>query len=176
MSFTRDTSHFDMSPLNDVAPVNMLFTVKTRDTSHFEISPLNFCAPKNMADMFFTLDTLHFEMSWLNNFAFENMLFMYLVLETSHFEMSPAKFVIANAWLISIILDTSHLPMGPCGRLGESLRHASIPVLSSELDCGENAVFTLVARAPPGAFELLNFAAFTVMTGTWWGACEVWIK
>ena len=41
MVLTLDTSHFEMSPLNDVALANMVFMVLTLDTSHFEMSPLN---------------------------------------------------------------------------------------------------------------------------------------
>ena len=43
-----------------------------------------------------------------------------------------------------LMLDTSHSPIGPCRLLGQSpfgdnFRHASTVLLSSGLDCGENA-------------------------------------
>ena len=41
MSVTLDTSHLDMSPLNDVAERNMYAISVTLDTSHLEMSPLN---------------------------------------------------------------------------------------------------------------------------------------
>ena len=46
-------------------------------------------------------------------------------------------------WLMSVTCDTSHSPIGPCGSserspVGESLRYASIALLSSSLDCSEN--------------------------------------
>ena len=40
MSVTLDTSHLEMSPLNDVAEWNMKYIVVTMDTSHLEMSPL----------------------------------------------------------------------------------------------------------------------------------------
>ena len=41
MSVTIDTSHFEMSPLNDVAARNIPVISVTLDTSHVEMSPLN---------------------------------------------------------------------------------------------------------------------------------------
>ena len=43
-----------------------------------------------------------------------------------------------------VMFDTPHSPIGPCGSLGQSplgdnFRHASTALLSSGLDCGENA-------------------------------------
>ena len=60
MSFTLDTSHFEISLLNDFAPVNMPCMVVTRDTSHFEMSALNDVAPANMWLMSVTRDTSQF--------------------------------------------------------------------------------------------------------------------
>ena len=63
--------------------------------------------------------------------------------DTSHFEMSPSKVVLANMPIMLVILDTSHSPTGLCGPskqspLVDTLRHASIALLSSEFDRGEN--------------------------------------
>ena len=41
MSCTRDTSHFEMSLLNDDALLNMPYMFCTRDTSHSDMSTLN---------------------------------------------------------------------------------------------------------------------------------------
>ena len=41
MFSTLNTSHFDRSPLNDVAPSNMPYIFLARNTRHFEISPSN---------------------------------------------------------------------------------------------------------------------------------------
>ena len=41
MWVTFDTSHFERSPLNDVAAVNIAGMLVTLDTSHFERSALN---------------------------------------------------------------------------------------------------------------------------------------
>ena len=41
MSVTLDTSHLDMSPLNDDAEANMPSMLVTLDTPHLERSPLN---------------------------------------------------------------------------------------------------------------------------------------
>ena len=47
MLVTLDTSHFEISPLNDGAEENMYAMVVTLDTSHLEISPVNLFAPYN---------------------------------------------------------------------------------------------------------------------------------
>ena len=39
--YSLDTSHFEISPPNDVAPQNISSMSVTLDTSHFEMSPLN---------------------------------------------------------------------------------------------------------------------------------------
>ena len=75
--------------LNEFASRNMLFILPTCDTSHFERSPLNDVAPWNMPDTSFTLDTSHFEMSALNNFASENMRLISVTLDTPHSPISP---------------------------------------------------------------------------------------
>ena len=59
MSIALDTSQFEMSPLNDVAPLNMRHIVRTLDTSHFEMSPLNNVAPLNIRVMSIKSDTSH---------------------------------------------------------------------------------------------------------------------
>ena len=41
MLLTLDTSHFEMSRLNEAALANIPFMVFTLDTSHFEMSPLS---------------------------------------------------------------------------------------------------------------------------------------
>ena len=56
---TFDTSHFEMSPLKDVALLNMLFVVVTLDTSHFEMSPINRVAYEKRVFMLPMLDTSH---------------------------------------------------------------------------------------------------------------------
>ena len=43
--------------------------VVTLDTSHLEMSPLNDLAERNISGMLVTLDTSHFERSLLNDFA-----------------------------------------------------------------------------------------------------------
>ena len=69
MFFTLDTSHFEMSRLNDSAKANMPNIVVTLDTSHLEMSLLNEVAEENIPSMVVTLDTSHLEMSLLNDFA-----------------------------------------------------------------------------------------------------------
>ena len=39
MSFARDTFHLEISPLNDVAPMNIALISVTLDTSHSSIDP-----------------------------------------------------------------------------------------------------------------------------------------
>ena len=125
MLTTLSTSHFEMSPSNDLALRNMLGMFVTLGTSHFERSLLNPFAPRNIPDMSLTFDTSHFEMSPRNNFASENML------------------------LISATLDTPHCPIGPRGPLeqppfGNRFRHALTALLRSALDRGKNATVTCV--------------------------------
>ena len=48
MLVTLDTSHIEMSPLNNSVLVNMLFMLPTLDTFQFEISPSNNFAPMNI--------------------------------------------------------------------------------------------------------------------------------
>ena len=45
MLVTLDTSHFEMSPLKDVAPLNILLILVTLDMSHFEMSLLKDFVP-----------------------------------------------------------------------------------------------------------------------------------
>ena len=59
--------------VNDCAFMNMAPMSLTLDTSHVEISQLNNFAPKNMLFMVVTLDTSQLEMSPSNDFAVENM-------------------------------------------------------------------------------------------------------
>ena len=119
----------------------------TLDTSHFEMSPLNDVAERNIAGMVITLDTSHFERSRLNDFAEKNILPMSFTLDTSHFERSPLNDVVYEKTRpMSATPDTSHSPMAPFelveqSPLGDSLRHASTTLLSWTLDCGKNAGF-----------------------------------
>ena len=69
MSTTFDTSHREISLLNDFAFLNILKMLTRRDTSHAEISALNDRAWKNMRLMSCTFDTSHFERSLLNDSA-----------------------------------------------------------------------------------------------------------
>ena len=69
MSVTLNTSHLEMSPLNDEAKANMLSMFLTLNTSHLDMSPLNDDAPENMPRMVVTMDTSHLEMSPLNDNA-----------------------------------------------------------------------------------------------------------
>ena len=59
MLVTLDTSHFERSPLNDVARENMLLISITLDTSHFERSPLNDFASVNNWEISVTVATSH---------------------------------------------------------------------------------------------------------------------
>ena len=64
------------------------------------------------------------------------------------------------------MLDTSHSSIGPCGPLGQSpfrdnLRHASTALLSSDLDCGENAGMELAGRGETVGL-ILNFGIGTM--------------
>ena len=59
MLTTLETSHLDISPLNNSFLVNMKLISVTLDTSHFERSPLKEFAPANKWFMSATLDTSH---------------------------------------------------------------------------------------------------------------------
>ena len=52
---------------NALAPLNIAFMLVTLDTSHLEMSPLNDDAEWNMSSMLVTLETSHLEMSPLND-------------------------------------------------------------------------------------------------------------
>ena len=90
-------------------------------------------------------------MSPLNDEAHRNMPGMVVTLDTSHLEISPLKsFALENRLLMSVTRDTSHSPMGPCrpverSPFGDSFKHLSTALLSSALDCGENAGVTGVS-------------------------------
>merc|ERR1719472_802609 len=132
MNFTLDTSHFERSPLNFDAALNMDFIPPldfTPDTSHFERSPLNNDADWNIVFMFFALDTSHFERSPLNDDDLLNMARMNFTLDTSHFERSPLNLfapgigclvLLTNNQLMSGTAETSQDPIGPCGPLEQS--------------------------------------------------------
>ena len=77
--------------VNNVAPKNMLSMLLTLDTSHFEMSVLNDLESWNILGMLVTFDTSHFEMSLLNDVAPWNIPDMYRTFDTSHCEMSPQK-------------------------------------------------------------------------------------
>ena len=93
----------------------------TFDTSHLARLPLNEDAPRNIPLMSFARDTSQFEMSASNSFAPENMRLMSLTRDTSHFPIGPFGLF-------------KHLP------LCDSLRHATIALLSCTPVNGENAV------------------------------------
>ena len=120
----------------------------TLDTSHFEMSTLNDMAVKNMADMSVTLDTSHSEMLPLKDAAIQNMPLMSVTLDTSHFEISPSKRVRANILCMSVTFDTSHSMMGPCGApvqfafVNRIAIHDRIALASPVFDCGENVGHT----------------------------------
>ena len=113
-----------MSPLNDVALVNILAIVVTFDTSHFETSPLNDVALLNILVIVVTFDTSHLEMSPLNLSA----------------PGRGAYFASTNNPLISVTAETSQDPIGPYVPLVQSksdaFRHAAMAALSSALDLG----------------------------------------
>ena len=149
---TLDTSHLEMSLLNDDAEANMSSMLVTLDTSHLERSPLNEDASLNILAMLVTLDTSHLERSPLNDDAEANMPIMSVTLDTSHLERSPlnlsapgTRLLLAskNNWLMSVTAETSHDPIGPCGPLEQSvdsLRHSTKASWSSDLDFGAHAV------------------------------------
>ena len=75
----------------------MRFMVVTLETSHLEMSQLNDDAKENVAHMFFTLDTSHLEMSPLNDDAaavrgdshLSNNFFILITAETFHNPIGP---------------------------------------------------------------------------------------
>ena len=76
--------------LNDAASINIAYMVDTLDTSHLEISPLNNTAYRNMNSMVVTLDTSHLEISPLNDDKGKNMAFMLSgMAETSQDPIGP---------------------------------------------------------------------------------------
>ena len=68
--------------------MNILLIPVTCDTSHFEISPLNDAATVNIPVMSLTLDVDHFDMSPLK-FVIANMWFISVILDTSHLPIGP---------------------------------------------------------------------------------------
>ena len=114
MSVTWDTSHLEMSALNDVAKANIFIMSVTRDTSHFEMSTLKDVAAYNILLMSVTCDTSQSEMSALK-------------------ELTPK-----NIERMSVTCDTSHSPIAPCGQLLFS-KHPTISFLSCNRDRGLNA-------------------------------------
>ena len=56
---TFETFHLEISPLNNVAPKNMLYISVTLDTSHFEMSVSKFLAFANMKLVSATPDMFH---------------------------------------------------------------------------------------------------------------------
>ena len=61
----------------------------TLDTSHLEMSPLNDDAQRNIPGMEITFETSHWEISPLKAFALENTLLMSVTRDTSHSPMGP---------------------------------------------------------------------------------------
>ena len=120
----------------------------TPDTSHLEMSLLNDDAKENMPNMSVTLDTSHLEMSLLNDDAEANMRTMVITLDTSHLEMSPVnsvapeiatKCLFKKNQLISITAETSQDPIGPSRLLEQSAdfcRHSLMAAWSSSFDFG----------------------------------------
>ena len=131
----------------------MLCMLRTRNTFHFEISPLNDCVSENIRAMLVTLDTSHLEMSLLNEVARENMADMSCTLDTSHLDISPLNDAdFRKRTLISVTRDTSHSPMSPCGPSeqspsGDNARQPSMAVNSSSSDCGENTAVVCTVDA-----------------------------
>ena len=119
--------------------------IATRDTSHFEISLLNDFAPLNMALMSFALETFHPDRSFSNDAAPENIPPIVTARDTFHLETSPLNDLApSKISLMSVTADTSHSSIGPCGVVeqsptGESRRHLSTAAFSSALDLGANA-------------------------------------
>ena len=145
MVITLETSHLEMSLLNDEARPNIRHMLVTLDTSHLEISPLNDDALENMDRMVVTLDTSHLETSPLNDAAEAKIDSMLVTLDTSHLEMSPLILFapgitsLLNNWPILVTADTSQDPIGPCEPLKQSVdscRHSLMADWSSALDSG----------------------------------------
>ena len=130
--------------------------VTTRDTFHFEISPLKELALSNIDAMLTTFDTSHFEMSPLKEFASINIDDVSMTFDTSHAEISPSNvFAPKKVAVMMVTSDTSHVAIGPCGPSEQSafedilrqkteqsafediLRHASTASWSFSFDCGE---------------------------------------
>ena len=93
-------------------------------------------------------DTFHFEMSQLNEAVPANMAFIEVTFDTSHLEMSPLNDVAPMKMeLMSGTLDTSHSPIDwEKLLLGNTLRYASMALLSSGFDRGENTAANVVAK------------------------------
>ena len=124
MVVTLDTSHLDMSLLNDDAEANMDSVLVTLDTSHLERSPLNNDAKANMARVVVTLDTSQSEMSPVNLSALGTKSRL-------------------NNMLMSVTAETSQDPIGLCGPLkqsADSCRHSPMASWSSALVLGDRAV------------------------------------
>ena len=88
-----------------------------------------------------TLDTSHFEISLLKA-VMENIYFISVTLDTFHFEILALKdSAPENMLAMSVTFDTSHSPIGPCELLeqfvGDSFRHSSTAILSSDCEGGE---------------------------------------
>ena len=75
--------------LNDFAWRNIESILITRDTSHFDTSPLNVNAFWNIPSIFLTFDTSHFEMSARKSFALENVRLISITFATFHPPIGP---------------------------------------------------------------------------------------
>ena len=132
MCVTLDTSHLEMSALNDDAWLNMPCMVVTLDTTHLEISPLNVFASRNMNCMVVTLDTSHLERSALNLCAPGTAL-------SCLSKSNP---------LISVTAKTFQNPIGPIRSLEQSksapFRHSTRAALRSAFDLGAQAVLGFI--------------------------------
>ena len=88
MLSTLDTSQFEMSLLNDVAPINMLFIEVTLDTSHVEMFPLKLDI-ENISVISATRETFHLEILPTNDVADVNMPLIDVTRDTTHLDKSP---------------------------------------------------------------------------------------
>eukprot|EP00961_Rhodomonas_salina_P109584 1474963-Rhodomonas_salina.2 len=89
MSFTAETSHFEMSPVKG-DPRNILSIVVTDATFQAEMSPLNEDEYANIASISVTEATFQAEMSPLNEDNW-NIRSMSFTAETSHLLMPPVN-------------------------------------------------------------------------------------
>merc|ERR1719201_1453892 len=127
MSVTLDTSHLEMSPLNDDALKNISPMLVTLDTSQLEMSPSKDDAGLNIRNISVTLDTSQLDMSPLNSLALL-MRFIFLSM---------------NSAVMSVTPETSQDPIRPWGPFlqeRDRSRHSAMAAWSSALDCGAQSL------------------------------------